>query len=414
MASLLIDDCDGIIHEVDRAGDEVDFGTAVIHLSRDADIPPKYFLHKIFSPMMADMSSYQRRSERPPKLKLLHKDWGHNVSKILEGVGVLALVTLEKLPLDEHHAMKVGRCIADYLKHSKCELLRWDISHILLYFHTSEDYETLGKLFLDGQLDNCEGYKVTRIEPCVITNPPRCSAEIEVPMHAGDVLRTSMLPIVMPFSSAFTHVTIREKGNDAQFPHSNSDDHIPPSKHRKLDRSVPSLAVTMMFTGHMQKRAIKSTKCLASTPWELFTLPDPVTKVVDYDTQYFSNMEVDMPLWAVKTGCPMAGVRISLFVRDSVNFDIMDQFYRNITGLTPFERDLNNSEVRYATFTLSQKAEFTLVYYPGVVPEAQDNLSLYFRIDNQSKAIGAEKVSDDHWQLRDIEGNRVILFLPTV
>ncbi|XP_070532510.1 uncharacterized protein [Ptychodera flava] len=413
MASLHVDDCDGVIHEVDRVADEVDFGTAVIHLSRDADIPPKYFLHKIFSPMMADMSSYQRRSDRPPKLKLLHKDWGHSVSKILEGSGVLALVTLEKLPLDEHHAMRVGRFIAEHLQHHKCELLRWDITHVLLYFHTSADYEILGKLFLEGQLDDCDGYKVTRIEPCVLTNPPRCFVEIQLPMHDGDKIRTSMLPIITPFSSAFTHVTIREMADTHQG-HDNSDETTPPAKHRRVDRSIPSIAVTMMFTGQMQKRALKSAKCLASAPWELFSLPDSVIKVVDYDTQYFNNTEDDMPLWAVKTGCPMAGVRISLFVRERINFDIMDQFYRNITGVTPFERDLNNSEVRYATFTLSPKAEFTLVHYPGVNPQPLDNLSLYFCVENQSKAIGAEKISDDHWQLKDIEGNKVILFLPTV
>ncbi|XP_002735384.1 uncharacterized protein LOC100374528 [Saccoglossus kowalevskii] len=412
MASLPVDDCDGIIHDVDHSSDEVDFGTAVIHLSRDADIPPKYFLHKIFSPMMDDMSSYQRCSERPPKLKLLHKDWGHNVSKILEGPGVLALVALEKLPLDEHHAMRVYQYITDRLKHRKCEILRWDITHLLLYFHIAADYENLGQLFLDGKLDDCEGFKVIRIEPCVLTNPPRCMVEIEMPINTGDLLRTSMIPIITPFSSALTHVTIRETGCDNNSDH--SEDGMPPSKHRKVDRSVPSVGVTMMFTGQMQRRAVKSAKCLASAPWEMYSLPEAVTKVVDYDTQYFHNVEQDMPMWAVKTGCPMSGIRMSLFVRERSNFDTMDQFYRNITGLTPFERDLNNSDVRYATFTLSPKAEFTLVHYPGVNARSLENVSLYFRVNSPSKAIGAEKVSDDHWQLKDFEGNRVVLFLPTV
>ena len=75
MAALPLDDCDGIFIERDttlEALDEVD-SSRVFEIVREKDIPMKYFLHKIFSPMLDSMHSFQRRSEQPSRYRLVSR-----------------------------------------------------------------------------------------------------------------------------------------------------------------------------------------------------------------------------------------------------------------------------------------------------------------------------------------------------
>ena len=54
----------------------------------------------------------------------LHKDWGKKVSDVVEGTGILALLTLESQSIDEHHAGRVAKQLKSLLKGPRCELLR--------------------------------------------------------------------------------------------------------------------------------------------------------------------------------------------------------------------------------------------------------------------------------------------------
>ena len=71
---MRLEDSDGVFLENDLSAprEETDFATAVVNIMRDADIPPRYFLHKIFSPMTPSMSSYHRVSEKPHNFRLVN------------------------------------------------------------------------------------------------------------------------------------------------------------------------------------------------------------------------------------------------------------------------------------------------------------------------------------------------------
>ena len=77
MAQSHPDESDGIFLEdgvSPTPGDEADFALSVVNLTRSSDIPLRYFLPKIFSPMEASMTrSCQRISEKSPKYRLVRK-----------------------------------------------------------------------------------------------------------------------------------------------------------------------------------------------------------------------------------------------------------------------------------------------------------------------------------------------------
>ncbi|XP_072046171.1 LOW QUALITY PROTEIN: uncharacterized protein [Amphiura filiformis] len=399
MAGLRMEDCDGIFLENDlsAAREETDFGTAVVNITRDADIPPRYFLHKIFSPMTPSMSSYHRVSEKPHNFRLLHKDWGKRVSDVVEGTGILALLTLESQSIDEHHAGRVAKQLKSLLRGPRCELLRWDPEHLLLYFDSAEDYAGLGKLLLDEKLDSCEGFRITAIEPAVLTNPPRCYVEIKAPNPQGTLTQRTLIPFISLFSGAFTHVSVHET-------------ELPPSNPGTIQSIPINWCRTHVRPATHESRAVAAMEVMSSKPWRLEKLPEEIAKEVDFDTNLYVHSEMNLPLWGILTGVPMSGVRLMLLVKDAANFESMEQFYCNITGVAPLRQKLCNGSIRYSTFSLSPRAEFTLVSYAGVIPETKEDIALHFQIRNTNKAIGAQKLSEDHWQLRDPEGNVVVLF----
>ncbi|XP_071948534.1 uncharacterized protein [Antedon mediterranea] len=394
MASLLVDDCDGYF----LTEDEPDISRATILLKRNVDIPKKYFLNRIFSPVAVDNSGYQKLSERPAKYRLLHKNWGKHVSPISEGIGALAFLTVEQLPLDENLATSVSRYIEDQLKNKRCKLMRWNIHHILLYFPQSEDYDLLGNLFMEGKLDNCHGFRIVKIEPAILTNPPKCFIEVQADAEEGSKVQQEITSIVTNFSGAFTHLSICETESP---------------KTVNQQNSCPPVAVSMLFTGQTQSLALKTIEALSARPWDQFLLTDEVRNAVEYDTKYFINTARDFPIFGVKTAMPISGVRISLFVKDVKKFTKMEDFYSKVTMVKPYKRELNHEEIRYSTYTLSERSEFTLAAYPGVSPVSNPNLVLYFHVRNVSSCIPeAQKLSEDHWQMIDPEGNKLILFTP--
>ncbi|XP_033119093.1 uncharacterized protein LOC117118586 isoform X2 [Anneissia japonica] len=329
---------------------------------------------------------------------MVHKNWGKHVSPISEGIGELAFLTVEQLPLDEGLATAVSKYIENLLKTKRCKLMRWSIHHILLYFPKSEDYDLLGNLFMEGKLDNCEGFRIVKIEPAVLTNPPKCFVEVQAEAEEGSKLQQEITSVVTNFSGAFTHLSVCETESP---------------KTASQQYSCPPVAVSMLFTGQTQSLAIKTIEALSTRPWDQFLLSDEVRNAVEYETKYFVNTARDFPIIGVKTAMPISGVRISLFVNNFKKFSLMEEFYTKLTAVTPFKREVNHEEIRYCTFTLSQRSEFTLAAYPGVSPSPNPNLILYFNVRNASSCVpGARKVTDDHWQVSDPEGNKVILFTP--
>jgi hypothetical protein len=75
MSFLAYDDVDGIFLDGDGADAADGFQTnPVIHLSKDSEIPQRYYVHKIFSPMHdASSQSFQRQAEKPSRFRMVSK-----------------------------------------------------------------------------------------------------------------------------------------------------------------------------------------------------------------------------------------------------------------------------------------------------------------------------------------------------
>ncbi|XP_022107075.1 uncharacterized protein LOC110988125 [Acanthaster planci] len=403
MAQPHPDESDGIFleNELPSSKDEADYSLSVVNLTRAADIPLRYFLPKIFSPIEASMRrSCQRVSEKAPKYRLLNTDWGNRLSSIKEGPGILALVTVENKAVDQHTVSKVESHIKKLMKGTSCQLQRWEAQHILLHFEDSKDYETFGRLFLEEKLDDCEGFRVNAIEPSILTNPPRCFVEIETTQ--GTETRDTLMSFISYFSGAFKHVNILEV--ESLTPAGRSGGGEEPQ-----DGDIPHMAITLMFSSQAQSRAAEVLKVLsAGDPWRPYRLPEPVAKELEDDnTTYFRHATLGLPLWGVKTGASESGVRLTLFVKEGSDFQQMEKFYGKVTGVSPLQQS-RGTAVKRSTYPLSNRLEFTLALYQGLTPHAHENHLLYFQTNEQ--AIGAQKLAEDHWQLKDPENNTVLLF----
>ena len=231
----------------------------------------------------------------------------------------------------------------------------------------------------------------------ILTNPPRCFAEIKTPIAQGTITQRTLIPFISLFSGAFTHASIHETDQTSV----GDDD---------LRGSIPSIGIILMFSGHSQSRAVAAMDVMSSKPWQLEKLPEEVAKEVDFDTNLYTHTGMNLPMWGIRTGVPMSGVRLMLLVKDPASYETMEQFYCNILGVAPLRQKLADGNIRYSTYSLSSRAEFTLTCYSGLISQISQNVALHFQIRNTNKAIGAEKLSEDHWQLRDPEGNAVVLF----
>eukprot|EP00058_Branchiostoma_floridae_P003295 XP_002588783.1 hypothetical protein BRAFLDRAFT_89787 [Branchiostoma floridae] len=388
MASLVTEDCEGIFNDRDEAQDEVDgapasYGTRGIFLGKDADIPPKYFLHKIFSPFSEGMQSFQRRSEKPPKLKLLHKDWGHTMSPTVAGEGRLGLVCLEPLgplTLNEDHAKKVAETILSQAKDVQCEPIS------------------------NGQLDEVMGFKVVKIEPAMFVNPPKCLVEVETAAGQGEDLQGALMHVIAPFSGAFPFLTVREANStDNGASTSNNREEGPPAKNRRTEDVVPPISLTLSFPGNMQSRATQVSERLASS-WKRVNFPDQT----DTDPAFYVDERHGLPAVGIATGAAAAGVKMSVFVQDETKFAEMAEFYAKVLGTDAMERVTKEGQTKVSMFPLSARAEFYVIRQPGLNLRTASNLTLYFLVSGFT--LPGRRVGDDHMEATDPEGNKVMLF----
>ena len=94
----------------------------------------------------------------------VHKDWGASMSHLVEGGGTTVLITLENGTLNPALVRHVADSIITKAQPHKCQPLRWCMNHLLVQFASTVGYESLGKQFMEGKLDDCDGFKVTMLE----------------------------------------------------------------------------------------------------------------------------------------------------------------------------------------------------------------------------------------------------------
>ena len=226
-------------------------------------------------------------------------------------------------------------------------------------------------------------------------------------------LQACLTDVVLPFSSAFSFTLLHEtltvaSGNNSHV--NNHDDETSPTKRQKVETLTPSLCLTMLFDGSNQGHAQRALKHLNRSPWQPVKLSDEVSKVIDAGLEYFINKDYSTSMWGIKTGCPQAGVQLVVFVDALEKFTPMEEFYKMITGLEPFRRDITGSDVRYSVYALSQRAELVLAHYPALSPGRPQHCALAVQVNNTNHIPGTVAVDTDRWQVYDPEGNKVILY----
>ncbi|CAH1272729.1 Hypp4923 [Branchiostoma lanceolatum] len=329
------------------------------------------------------------------------------MSATVTGEGRLGLVCLEPLgplTLNEDHAKKVSETIMSQAKDVQCEPIRWNPTNLLYLFKDNEAYLDLGKAFSNGQLDEVMGFKVVKIEPAMFVNPPKCLVEVETAAGQGEDLQGALLHVIAPFSGAFPFLTVREANStDNGAATSNNREDGPPAKNRRTEDVVPPISLTLSFPGNMQSRATQVNERLASS-WRRVNFPDQT----ETDPAFYVDERGRLPAIGVATGAPAAGVKLSVFVQDEAKFAEMAGFYAKVLGTDAMERVTKEGQSKVSMFPLSPRAEFYVIRQPALNLRTASNLTLYFQVSGFT--LPGRRVGDDHMELTDPEGNKVVLF----
>ena len=173
---------------------------------------------------------------------------------------------------------------------------------------------------------------------------------------------------------------------------------------------MPSLGISILFTGPCQSHANKTLERLKQSPWQPLPLPSNIKSTLPCGLSYHLN-SLGGPVWGIKTGCPQPGVQLLLLVHDVEHFTEMSEFYSRYMVAPEADVVKASGGVMYQIFPLSLRCELMMVYYPGITCTASNNLSLRINItsDKHSLLENATKVDDQHWTVRDPEGNLVTL-----
>lgn len=414
MASDVVDQYfDGVFVDQKTPLDEVD-ASKVIEIIRDSEIPPKYFHKEIFSghASLSCGDRFERTSEQSLKYRLIHGTWGKRLptSNVVDCYGPFGLITVKTSISSEECARDLAENIIKLLPAQTCQVLRWNDRHLLLCFKSWKYYEMLGQLFLQGRLENIVGMKVREIEPTLLCSLPHCFVEIE----AGycDRLFQSLVPAILPFSSCFPFARLRESDdgdkNHTMSSSTSAEEMLDQSKGNQLP--VPVLGITLQFQGSNQLLAARSLQSLPEVGWQPLVLPGAVARVLDDGLHYFIHESLSLPLLAVKTGCPQAGVQLVVFVQEEGNFRVMEQFYSKLFGVKPIEQGTPGGTICTSIMPLSPQMEFVLAFYRGLKTQSMKKAALYVHVKDVYTIRGIIKICTDYWHINDPEGNRIVIF----
>jgi len=246
-----------------------------------------------------------------------------------------------------------------------------------------------------------------------LTVPPPCYIEIATAAGEGTSFKETLSSLLISHRSIFPFLCVREP--EHKFTNGASPTNSPASKTRRMDNgslTSPALGVMLMFTQRAQKN---SESCLNvvkgnSRDWEQVNMPQAIS---DGDEVYFKAANNDGPLFAVKKLSPCPGVRILIFVNKDM--DEVERFYTLITGKTPMAYNKIEEGLTKRTFPLSNKLELQLISHPSLKSQPVKNTALCFMMNDVNKMCseipgGVRNIGEGHWQVKDPEGNAVILY----
>ncbi|XP_074655559.1 uncharacterized protein LOC141909092 [Tubulanus polymorphus] len=394
MAFLAYKEVDGILINDTTTSDAVDgVPEQVLHVSHDVDIPARYYTQTLFSSTPATAENQRqnsrRLSEKSARYRMVHVDWGKDFGQLDYTKNMLALLQVQNNPITEEKT----NSIQQFLKNHLCCLVRWDSKHLLVQLPDDDASQALGQAFLDERLDDIDGYKVERIDPSVLTNPPKVLFEIDT--NQSDKVCQCLSEVIAPFAARFTYIVVRQV------------DSIMPDQDL-----IPALIVSLLFHGRSQGNAERAVQHLNESPWLKVSLPSGIASELDFPLVLYRNGRFNVPMIGIQTGCVQSGIQLTLLVQDSQNFQSMESFYCKVTGLVPLRRSSHESAMRYCTFPLSSRAELVIAFYPEFAAKSLRNAAIYIQVSEVNHIDSLIRLSEDHWHTNDPEGNRVVLYMP--
>lgn len=176
-----------------------------------------------------------------------------------------------------------------------------------------------------------------------------------------------------------------------------------------LRESVPNLCLTLLFEGGSQRLAQRSLESLVGPPWQAVPLNPDVLTDLDTGLSYHRNTHGG-PMWGIKTGCPQAGVQLTLFINDLAGFDAMVRFYQTLLDLKPLSKIQTDHGIVYRVFPLSARGELMLLHIPGLETHPTPHTTLTLLLDDlRLLPQDATPSQPGRWATQDPNGNQVIL-----
>ncbi|XP_068695350.1 uncharacterized protein [Montipora foliosa] len=407
--------------------DETDaVSTRVIQLERDSEIPTRYLIRKIFSPHLEPPYHYHPATEASQRRKKVHCEWGVQIGKTRRGPlhpdDLVALMSFEAMSnssgvmqLDEVFITKVTEILSKLSEGAKLEPLRRSGLQLLVRFSSAAGYKALGQCFLDGKIQDISHFKLVDIQAVSLIIPPPCYIEIAVSTGDGASLKATLTTLLVSHQSVFPFLYVREPEYKFSNGDTDSPTNSPASKTRRIDNGnsvIPSVGIMLMYT---QRAQSNSERCLGvvksnTSQWQKVNVPQAI---FEGDEVYFKATNNDGPLFAVKKLSPCPGVRIIIFVNK--NMDEVERFYSLITGKPSLAYNKIEEGLSYRKFPLSDKLELQLVSHPSVKSHPVKNSALCFMMNDVNKMCseipgGVRNIGEGHWQVKDPEGNTLILY----
>lgn len=406
--------------------DETDaVSSRVIQLERDSEIASRYLIRKIFSPHLDPPYQHHTAVETSQRRKKVHRDWGTQFGKARHGVphqdDLVALLTFEAAPnsgivqLDDAFVTKVTEILSKRSGGTvKLEPTCRSGLQLLVKFSSPACYKALGQCFLDGKIEDISYFKLVEIQAISLITPPPCYIEIAVPTGDGVQLKETLTSLLVSHRSVFPFLCVREPEYN-KFCNGDSPTNSPASKTRRIDDGglvMPSVGIMLMYTKQAQRNSERCLNVVKSNPseWQEVDIPQAIS---EEDEVYFKAANNEGPLFAVKKLSPCPGVRIVIFVNRDM--DEVEKFYSMITGKTSLAYNKIEEGLSYRKFPLSEKLELQLVSHPSVKSHPVKNSALCFMMNDVNKMCseipgGVRNIGEGHWQVKDPEGNILVLY----
>ncbi|XP_031567081.1 uncharacterized protein LOC116302031 [Actinia tenebrosa] len=348
-------------------------------------------------------------AERIVRREKVSSSWGIHINKEKQSGSMTneipALLCFENgESFNEEMIHKLEKALST-ISGGSINVLKYSDLQILAKFKGYDAYQEFGKRFMNGEIQKINGFELTEVKVISVMNPLPFYLEVSCSTSDGPKLQADLSSFFVSYCSNFSCIALKETAQKAIYSTS-------PTDFPQTDEIVPAISMMFMFMAKAQRNAQKFIQAMeiAGKDWEEFSMPKEFCENGEVFLKFSNTPGVSL---SVKQGSPFAGIKIMLFV--SKKFEEMETFYSFITGKSPLVVDRMEEGIRYRTYSLSRKLELQLVLHPRLKPLHSKNVNLCFSINNIDNILSGFSgdvcnVGESHWQVKDPEGNSVILY----